>query len=183
MTDRSASASPHYITLDDCQIRVWRRGEGPDLVVLPGLALGASVVAARLGDALAGWTVSVLELPGLGGSISAAAETLDATAERLAAACRLLRSRDLRPCGFRPRRSFGRPSRAQARPPANRRHPYWPRSRLRLENAALPAARPHCTPRRHAFDSVVGPYPRLPCPRSGRSRVAGLRRRGVADGG
>jgi pimeloyl-ACP methyl ester carboxylesterase len=90
MTDRSASARPHYITLDDCQIRVWRRGEGPDLVVLPGLALGASVVAARLGNALAGWTVSVLELPGLGGSISAASETLDATAERLAAACRQL---------------------------------------------------------------------------------------------
>ena len=57
---------------------------------MPGLALGASVVAARLGNALAGWTVSVLELPGLGGSISAASETLDATAERLAAACRQL---------------------------------------------------------------------------------------------
>jgi len=83
-------ALPHYITLEDCQIRVWRRGSGPGLIVLPGLALGASVVAERIGEALPGRTVTVLELPGLGGSISAAADTLDAAAERLAAACRRL---------------------------------------------------------------------------------------------
>jgi pimeloyl-ACP methyl ester carboxylesterase len=84
-------AVPHYITLDDCQIRIWRRGNGPDLIVLPGLALGASVVAERVGEALPDWTVTLLELPGLGGSVSAAADTLDAAMERLAAACRQLR--------------------------------------------------------------------------------------------
>lgn len=83
-------ALPHYLTLEDCQIRIWRRGDGPDLIVLPGLALGAAATAARVGGALPGRTVTVLELPGLGGSISAAADTLDVAAERLAAACRQL---------------------------------------------------------------------------------------------
>jgi hypothetical protein len=74
----------HYVTLDGCQIRLWRAGQGPQLVVLPGLILGAGVVAARLSACLPAWTVSVLELPGLGGSASAGSATLDAVADHLA---------------------------------------------------------------------------------------------------
>jgi hypothetical protein len=54
------NAVPHYVTVDDQQVRVWRAGSGPSLVVLPGLAVGAAVTAAQL--ARIGWTVSAIEL-------------------------------------------------------------------------------------------------------------------------
>ncbi len=81
---------PHYVTLDGRQIRIWRSGSGPNLVVLPGLSLGASVIAARVSARAPNWTVTVLELPGLGGSVSAAAKTLDEVADHLARACAIL---------------------------------------------------------------------------------------------
>jgi len=89
MQDRKLPRA-HYVTLDGCQIRLWRAGQGPQLVVLPGLILGARVIAARLSACLPAWTVSVLELPGLGGSASAGGATLDAAADHLATACDLL---------------------------------------------------------------------------------------------
>lgn len=90
MSASSTDLQPHYITFHDSQLRVWRGGHGPDLLVLPGLALGASVQAARMTALVPNWTVTVLELPGLGGSHSSAAGTLDDAADRLAVACRLL---------------------------------------------------------------------------------------------
>jgi len=84
------AAEPVYIAVGDRQLRAWRGGRGPDLVVLPGLTLGAAATAERVLNATAGWSVTVLELPGLGGSRSAAAASLDEAADYLAAACREL---------------------------------------------------------------------------------------------
>ena len=58
------SAVPHYVTIDDCQMRVWRAGAGPALAVLPGLAVGAAVTAARLAALCPGWSITTIELPG-----------------------------------------------------------------------------------------------------------------------
>jgi pimeloyl-ACP methyl ester carboxylesterase len=57
-------AAPNYVTIGDRQMRVWRAGTGPGLVVLPGLAVGAAVAAARLASICQGWSVTVVELPG-----------------------------------------------------------------------------------------------------------------------
>jgi pimeloyl-ACP methyl ester carboxylesterase len=58
------SAIPHYVTIDGGQMRVWRAGMGPALVVLPGLAVGAAVAAARIAALCKGWTITAIELPG-----------------------------------------------------------------------------------------------------------------------
>jgi pimeloyl-ACP methyl ester carboxylesterase len=57
------SAVPHYVTLADGQIRVWRAGTGASLVVLPGLAVGAAVTAVRIAAICPGWAVTAIELP------------------------------------------------------------------------------------------------------------------------
>jgi pimeloyl-ACP methyl ester carboxylesterase len=57
-------AVPHYVTIGDTQMRVWRAGAGPSLVVLPGLAAGAAVTAARVAELCPGWAVTAIELPG-----------------------------------------------------------------------------------------------------------------------
>ncbi len=57
-------ATPHYVTIDGSQMRVWRAGSGPALVVLPGLAVGAAVAASRLAALCKGWNITAIELPG-----------------------------------------------------------------------------------------------------------------------
>ncbi|WP_460451066.1 alpha/beta fold hydrolase [Alsobacter sp. SYSU BS001988] len=76
---------PHYLTVAGGQIRIWRCGEGPDVAVLHGLTLGAEATAARIAASCPGWRVTVLELPGVGGSaglasadVASAAASLDA---------------------------------------------------------------------------------------------------------
>jgi pimeloyl-ACP methyl ester carboxylesterase len=86
----SAAIEPVYVAVGGGQLRAWRGGRGPDLLVLPGLSLGAAATAERLLHAVSGWSVTVLELPGLGGSRSAAAASLDEAAKHLATACRRL---------------------------------------------------------------------------------------------
>lgn len=61
-------ATPHYLTLDGGQVRLWRSGDGPDLVVIGGLTLAAEALANRLADLNPGWRVTAIELPGIGGS-------------------------------------------------------------------------------------------------------------------
>ncbi|PSC06292.1 alpha/beta hydrolase [Alsobacter soli] len=77
---------PHYLTLPAGQLRLWRCGEGPDVAVLHGLALGAEATAARLAEAWPGRRVTVLELPGVGGSAGLATGDLAEAARRLDAA-------------------------------------------------------------------------------------------------
>lgn len=79
----SAAARPHYITLPEGQIRLWQTGTGSDLVVVAGLTLGANVVASRLGSLLQDWRVTVLELPGIGGSSGLSARSMDAISTAL----------------------------------------------------------------------------------------------------
>jgi pimeloyl-ACP methyl ester carboxylesterase len=79
----SAAAQPHYITLPEGQIRLWQAGTGSDLIVVAGLTLGANVVALKLGALLNGWRVTVLELPGIGGSSGLPAQSTDAIADAL----------------------------------------------------------------------------------------------------
>lgn len=60
-------AAPHYVTIDEGQVegqvKVWRAGAGPSLVVLPGLAIGASVAATRLARLCPDWSITAIELP------------------------------------------------------------------------------------------------------------------------
>lgn len=92
-----SAAIPHYVTIDDCQMRIWRAGTGPSLVVLPGLAVGAAVTASRLAALCQGWSITVVELPGallkddtqslesMGWQIAAALEALDLAGSMLVA--------------------------------------------------------------------------------------------------
>lgn len=76
----------HCVTTESGQLRVWRSGGGPDLLVLPGLITGASVRADTLAPLLPGWTATVVELPGLGGSAACWTEDVGGLAARIAAA-------------------------------------------------------------------------------------------------
>ena len=89
VTDRAKAEprpQPHYLTVAGGQIRIWRCGEGPDVAVLHGLALGAQATTARIAAACPGWRVTVLEMPGVGGSAGLATADLAAAASRLDAA-------------------------------------------------------------------------------------------------
>jgi pimeloyl-ACP methyl ester carboxylesterase len=57
-------------------MRVWRAGEGPSVVVLPGLTEAAQVAADRVAADLPGQCVTALEWPGIGGSAGLAARDL-----------------------------------------------------------------------------------------------------------
>lgn len=90
MPDGPAGAVlPHYVTTGAGQLRVWRAGSGPNLVVLPGLVMSAAVTAHAMAQAHPGWTLTVVELPGIGGSaqispenpVQIAAEIHDGLAE------------------------------------------------------------------------------------------------------
>ncbi|XKH37951.1 alpha/beta fold hydrolase [Azospirillum doebereinerae] len=81
---------PHYVTTEAGQLCLWRGGSGPDLLVLPGLITAASVCAETLAARLPGWTVTVIELPGIGGSAHAwtPEDDIGALAARIATAAR-----------------------------------------------------------------------------------------------
>ncbi len=87
--------TPHYVTTAEGQLRVWRSGSGPDLLVLPGLITAASVCADTLSRALPGWTVTVVDLPGTGGSAAVWGEDVPTLARRIADAADAL---GLPPC-------------------------------------------------------------------------------------
>lgn len=59
---------PDYITTSRGQLRIWQAGEGDDIVVLPGLALGAKARASEWARVVPGWRVTAIDPPGLGGS-------------------------------------------------------------------------------------------------------------------
>ena len=82
------SAVPHYVTIDDCQMRIWRAGAGPGLAVLPGLAVGAAVTAARLAALCPGWSVTAIELPGA--LLQDDARSLEDAGRRIAATLEVL---------------------------------------------------------------------------------------------
>ncbi|VTU33997.1 alpha/beta hydrolase [Variovorax sp. PBL-E5] len=70
MTDFSSSSVgvADYVTTSAGALRVYRAGTGPQLVVLPGLVMSAAVAADLVHAACQGWRVTVIELPGIGGS-------------------------------------------------------------------------------------------------------------------
>jgi pimeloyl-ACP methyl ester carboxylesterase len=61
-------AQPCYVATRAGPLRLWRAGSGPHLVVLPGLLRSAAVVARTLAQNFPGWALTVIELPGIGGS-------------------------------------------------------------------------------------------------------------------
>ena len=69
---------PHYITTPRGQIRVWRTGSGPHLVFLASPIMAASCAAERISALCPDWRVTVVELPGLGGSATVAPNSMDA---------------------------------------------------------------------------------------------------------
>lgn len=82
--------TPHNVTLADGQMRVWRSGWGPNLLVLPGLIEAASVCADRLARALPGWTITAFDLPGTGGSVTCWADDIAGLARLIADAANRL---------------------------------------------------------------------------------------------
>ena len=83
-----ADVRPFYVAAPGGQLRIWRVGEGPPCVVLPGLINGAKVVANRL--ALARVNAVVIELPGLGGSAGIWPADFATVADAVAAAVQAL---------------------------------------------------------------------------------------------
>ncbi len=61
-------ATPHFVTVAGGQLRLWSAGDGAPVVVLPGLARAASVVARELAAIAPDLAFRVFELPGIGGS-------------------------------------------------------------------------------------------------------------------
>lgn len=91
----SAAATPHYVTISNAQVRVWRAGSGPGLLVLPGLAAGAGVVVARLAKLCPGWSVTSIELPVPPRSLDDTARTIATAADALGLAGSLLVALDM----------------------------------------------------------------------------------------
>lgn len=58
----------NYVSTRAGPLRIWRGGTGPPLVMLPGLVMSACVTAHRLARAHPTWAITVIELPGVGGS-------------------------------------------------------------------------------------------------------------------
>ncbi len=88
--DTSQAAKPSYIDLPAVQLRIWERGQGPALLVLPGLVDSPRAVCVRVSEAFPGHRVVALELPGLGASPASAgrsiteiAASVDAVAGRI----------------------------------------------------------------------------------------------------
>ncbi|MBD8664225.1 alpha/beta hydrolase [Rhizobium sp. CFBP 8752] len=81
----TTGVKPHYLSLETGQLRLWQIGKGPDLVALAGPTLSAEPLAERLHRSLGGYRVTVFELPGIGGSATLAADSLDGVATSLAA--------------------------------------------------------------------------------------------------
>lgn len=70
MTDLppAVASTADYLDTAAGPLRIYRTGSGPHLLVLPGLAMSAAVAAGLVGAACPGWRVTVIELPGIGGS-------------------------------------------------------------------------------------------------------------------
>ncbi|MGV1768388.1 alpha/beta fold hydrolase [Rhizobium rhizogenes] len=90
--EATPNARPSYIDLPSEQLRIWERGEGPQLLVLPGLINSPQAVCIQLSETLPGHRIVVLELPGLGASPASAGHTIneiagkvDAVSQRLGA--------------------------------------------------------------------------------------------------
>ncbi len=81
---------PHYINTSQGQLRIWTANEGPDLVVLPGLGVSAASVARRMALQFSQWRVTVLELPGIGGSAKVPSADVVDMAEVMGAALQSL---------------------------------------------------------------------------------------------
>lgn len=79
-------ARPHYVTTSHGQIRLWQAGTGANLVALAGLTAAASHKARELSALLPGWRVTVVELPGIGGSSGVAFAGIDEVAWAVAEA-------------------------------------------------------------------------------------------------
>lgn len=79
---------PHYVTTSRGQVRLWQAGSGANLVALAGLTSAASLKARQLAELLPDWRVTLVELPGVGGSsgvaFAGADEAAWAVAEALA---------------------------------------------------------------------------------------------------
>jgi len=82
----NAKLRPFYLTTAGGQIRAWRVGMGPDVVILAGLALAAAVTAERAAVACPGFRITALELPGIGGSADHDADEAGAISAALAEA-------------------------------------------------------------------------------------------------
>lgn len=83
-------STPHYLTTAQGQMRVWRSGSGPVLLVLPGLIAAASVRADTVSRALPSRSVVALDLPGTGGSAAVPVEDVAGLARQVAEAARIL---------------------------------------------------------------------------------------------
>lgn len=83
-------STPHYVTTAQGQMRVWRSGSGPALLVLPGLIAAASVRADTVSRALPGRSVVALDLPGTGGSSAVPVDDVAGLARQVAEAARIL---------------------------------------------------------------------------------------------
>lgn len=73
-------ARPHYVTLATGQMQVWRSGQGRPLVALPSLVAHAADTADALAAHAPGCCVTAIEWPGIGGSATLPAETLQGLA-------------------------------------------------------------------------------------------------------
>lgn len=81
-----ADPRPHYVTTSRGQVRLWQAGSGANLVALAGLTTAASLKARELAELLPGWRVTVVELPGVGGSSAIAFAGADEAAWAVAEA-------------------------------------------------------------------------------------------------
>lgn len=77
----------HYVTTAAGRIRMWSSGDGPAVLILPGMVLGALPRARRFATGHPGRRVVALEPPGMGGS-SPVAGGPEAQADAIADACR-----------------------------------------------------------------------------------------------
>ena len=84
------SVQPCYVSTSAGQLRVWSAGAGPSLVVLPGLVMSAEVTARQMAKQFKGWHLTVVELPGIGGSAKIPLHNVQAVAETVFAALNLL---------------------------------------------------------------------------------------------
>lgn len=71
---------PSFVDLPIQQLRIWERGQGPTLLVLPGLIDSPQAGCAEIASAFPGHRVVALELPGLGASAASDTPTLEAIA-------------------------------------------------------------------------------------------------------
>jgi pimeloyl-ACP methyl ester carboxylesterase len=81
---------PRYLSTPAGQIRIWCAGDGPSLVVLPGLVMSAEVTAHQMAQQFPGWHLTVVELPGIGGSAKIPVHNVQEVAGAIFAALNLL---------------------------------------------------------------------------------------------